>query len=330
MFYSIGKVAFISCLALLSSLATAASTQINFATAYAADSFQAQNLQKYADEVAQATAGQVIIKVHPAGSLLKPTEIYPGVRNGKADGGEVIMSSLAKEYPLLGIDALPFIVSGYGDARLLWEASRPSIDSILRSHGLQLLYSVPWPPQNLYSNRPITGMQDFKGLRMRVYNPTSERVAQLIGALPTTIQAIDVSKAIEVGEFDSMFTSSWTGVDTRAWTKMNYYYQANAWFPKNMVFISRKAFERLDKESQQKLLAAARVAEQRGWQLSRDTDRSSEEQLRARGVHVERIAPSIRSSFDRVGLTVMREWLRYAGREEQAVLIRYTTERARN
>ena len=109
------------------STAHAAQVEINLASAYAADNFQTQNLQQFADDVKKLTGGQVMMKIHPGGSLLKPTEIFSGVRTGKAEAGEVIMSSLAKENVMFGIDSLPFIVSGYEDARRMWDASRPSI-----------------------------------------------------------------------------------------------------------------------------------------------------------------------------------------------------------
>lgn len=316
------------CLALFSRVTSAASVEINMATAYAADSFQTINLQQYADEVAKATEGKVLVKLHPAGKLLKPTEIYSGVRNGKAEGGEVIMSSLAKEHPLFGMDALPFIVSGYHDARRMWDISRPAIEKLLSSHGLQLLYAVPWPPQNLYSRKEITAMKDFKGLRMRVYNPASERISELVGAKPVTIQVVDLNTAIAEGKLDLMLTSSWTGVDTKAWTGLRYYYQVNAWFPKNMVFISKKVFDRLDADTRKQMFDAAQVAEQRGWKLSQSTDREYENQLVANRIHVSTIDPFIRRYLDRIGENLAREWLKQAGNDELAVLLKYTTDRS--
>jgi TRAP-type C4-dicarboxylate transport system substrate-binding protein len=327
MFNGVRRVALAACMVLLTPLSSAASTQINFATAYAADSFQTENLQRYADEVARVTAGKVNIKLHPAGTLLKPTEIYSGVRSGKTEGGEVIMSSLAKEHPLFGMDALPFIVAGYDDARRLWTISRPGIEKVLTEHGLQLLYAVPWPPQNLYSNREVKSMQDFKGMRMRVYNSASERIAQLIGARPITIQAVDLGKALDEEKFDMMLTSSWTGVDMKAWSKLKYYYQVNAWLPKNMVFISKTVFNRLDADTQQKLLLAARTAEQRGWMLSESTDRTYEDVIRAHGMRVDKIDPLIRSALDRLGETFTTEWLRQAAQNEWTLLMKYSNGR---
>jgi TRAP-type C4-dicarboxylate transport system substrate-binding protein len=324
----VAKVLLVMCLVLFAHMSSAANTEINVATAYAADSFQTINLQQYADDVAKATDGKVFLKLHPAGKLLKPTEIYSGVRDGKAQGGEVIMSSLAKEHPLFGMDALPFIVSGYPDARRMWDISRPAIEKVLSGHGLQLLYAVPWPPQNLYSKQQINAMKDFKGLRMRVYNHASERISELVGATPVTIQVVELSNAIAAGKLDLMLTSSWTGVDTKAWTNLRYYYQVNAWFPKNMVFISKKIFDALDADTQKKLIDAAGVAEQRGWKLSQNTDREYENQLVANKIHVSTMDPFIRRYLDRIGENLAREWLKQAGHDELNILLKYTTERS--
>jgi TRAP-type C4-dicarboxylate transport system substrate-binding protein len=317
------------CIALCVQVAAHGSTvNINLATAYAADSFHTLNLQQYADEMAKASNGKVLIKIYPAGTLLKPTDIFQGVRDGKAEGGEVIMSSLAKEIPLFGMDALPFIVSGYTDARRMWEVSRPSVEKALSDRGLQLLYAVAWPPQNLYSREAITAMKDFKGLSMRTYNHATVRIAELIGAKPVTIQVIDLSRAIADGKLDLMLTSSWTGVETKSWSRMQHYYKVNAWFPKNVVFVSKKVFDGLDADAKKKLLTLAETAEQRGWKLSQNSDQDFESQLAANKIHVSNIDPFIRRYLDRIGENLAREWLKQAGNDELKVLLKYTTERS--
>lgn len=302
--------------------------EVRVATAYAADNFHAQNLQQYANDVLQATNGQVILKVHPAGTLLKPVEIFPGVQTGKAEAGEVIMSSLAKENPLFGMDSLPFIVSGYDDARRMWEASRPGTEKVLSEKGLQLLYAVPWPPQNLYAKHAINNLQDFKGLRMRTYTPATERIAELVHAKPVTIQVIELTKAIAEEKLDLMLTSSWTGVETKAWSKLHYYYKVNAWFPKNIVFINKMTFDKLGPYNQKKLLEAAHVAEARGWRLSQESDQNYENQLVVNKVHVSTMDPYIRIYLDRIGENLAREWLKQAGHDELKILLKYTTERS--
>lgn len=326
-FSSIRRWLLASCFFLLAQ-GVQAQTLIHMATAYGEDNFHTQNLQHYAEEVRKATGDKVVMRVHPAGSLIKPSAIYEGVRAGEAEGGEVIMSSLAKENPLFGMDALPFIVSGYEDARRMWEVSRAGIEQALDARGLKLLYAVPWPPQNLYSHNEIRSIGDFRGLRMRAYNPATERVAQLIRAKPVTIQVVNLAQAIEEGALDLMITSSGTGVETRAWTRLGYYYKVNAWIPKNVVFLRTAIFNKLDAASRSTLLRLARQAEERGWKLSEISDRDYEALLAAKKINVSTMDFFIRQYLDRIGENLAREWLKEAGHDELKVLLKYTTDRS--
>lgn len=312
----------------LSAVAAPAPVDIDLATAYAADNFQTRNLQQFADDVKTATEGRVNIRLYPGGRLLKPTEIFNGVRNGKAQAGKVIMSSLEKEELLFGMDSLPFITSGYEDARRMWAASRPAVEKSMEKRGLHVLYAVPWPPQNLYAAEQVDTIRDFSGRAMRVYNPTTERIAELVGGRAVSVQVVDLSKAIAARRVELMLTSSWTGVDTKAWRAMNYYYKVNAWLPKNMVFIRKDVFESLSAADRKIVSDGARVAEARGWQMSQESDMGYEKQLAANHMKVLGMDFMIRSYLDRVGETVAREWLKKAGVTELQVLLKYTTERS--
>lgn len=308
--------------------AAAQTIDIDLATAYAADNFQTRNIQQFADDVRTATDGRLNIRVHSGGRLLKPAEIFSGVREGRAEAGEVIMSSLEKEELLFGLDSLPFIVSGYDDARRMWQASRPAVEKAMQKRGLAVLYAVPWPPQNLYSVDEVVSIRDFSGRTMRVYNPTTQRIAELIGARPVTVQVVDLAKAISAKRVEMMLTSSWTGIDTKAWRTMDYYYKVNAWLPKNMVFIREDTLARLPEADRKILMDAARVAEARGWQLSQESDEIYEKQLVSNYVKVAGMDFMIRSYLDRIGETVAREWLKKAGVAELQVLLKYTTDRS--
>lgn len=321
-------IAIATCGWLLCSGTQAGAAELDFATAYAADNFQTQNLQAYADDVAAATDGKVRIKVHSGGSLLKPAVIFSGVQEGKAAGGEVIMSSLSSQNPLFGIDSLPFIVSGYADAKRMWEISRVRIAELMHDRGMRLLYAVPWPAQNLYSRVPIDSFAAFKGMRMRSYNPATNRIAELVHAQPVKIEVVDLTTAIAAGKLDMMLTSSWTGVETRAWSSLHYYYKVSAWIPKNMVFISDKVFDALDKDTRDQLIRLANVAEERGWKMSQNSDQAYENQLVANKVNVSTLDFFIRQYLDRIGESLAREWLKRAGHEELMVLLQYTTNRS--
>lgn len=163
---------------------------------------------------------------------------------------------------------------------------------------------------------------------MRTYSPATERIAELIGARPMTIQVVDLAKAISDEKLDLMFTSSGTGVDTKAWTKLQHYYKVSAWIPKNIVFIQKKLFAKLDAPTRKKIADAAQVAEKRGWKLSQESDQVYENQLAANKINVSTLEPFIRKYLDRIGENLTREWLKRAGNEELSILLKYTTERS--
>ncbi|MBA4282267.1 MAG: C4-dicarboxylate ABC transporter, partial [Ralstonia sp.] len=149
-----------SALSLISAAQASAET-LRVATPYPAVNFHTQNLQAFASAVSSATNGGLKLEVYPNGTLLKPAAIFDGVKDGKAEAGEVMLSTLAQRDPLFGVDSIPFVVSGYNDARLLWDASRSHIEALMKANGLRLLYAVPWPPQNLYSETPIARLSDL-------------------------------------------------------------------------------------------------------------------------------------------------------------------------
>ncbi len=65
--------------------------------------------------------------------------------------GEFILSGMANENPLFGVDSIPFLATSYADAKTLYDATRPALDKVLAAQGMKLLFSVPWPGQSLYA-----------------------------------------------------------------------------------------------------------------------------------------------------------------------------------
>lgn len=308
-------------------LAARAAAPWRLATAYPADTHHAENLQWYAQRLAEAMPSAPALEIHPGGKLVKPAEIFEAVRSGRVEAGEVIMSSQEKENPVFGIDSVPFLVRNMDDARELWATSRAAVAQALYAKGLQLLYAVPWPAQNLYSSRPVNSLADLKGLKMRAYNPATQKIAELVGAQPTVIQVVDLPKAIEEGRVESMITSSWTGVQAQAWTKLANYYEVNAWIPKNMVFVNKAMFDALPAAARQAMLARAAEAETRGWGLSRGFALQYDQQLMRQKVKIQEPSVYLQGELRRLGERLTREWLRTAGQQSLGIMLKFEQSR---
>jgi TRAP-type C4-dicarboxylate transport system substrate-binding protein len=289
-------------------------------TAYPVSSFQTENLQVFANEVDKATAGKLKITLHPGASLYKANEIKRAVQTGQVQAGEFILSGHSNENPLFGTDSLPFLADSYAEARKLAQIERPHIEKLLASQGMKLLYTVPWPGQSLYSTKPIESTADLKGTKMRAYNPATSRIAQLAGAQPTTIQLAELGQALATGAVENFLTSSASGVENKLYESVKHFYRVNAWLPKNAVVVSQKAFDALDKPTQDTLVKAAATAQERGWKLSEAKDTEFQKELVAKGMKVNDPSPALKKDFKAIGDKLTADWLAAAGADGKAII----------
>jgi TRAP-type transport system periplasmic protein len=296
------------------------------ATGYRIESFHGKNLVDFAQTVSKATAGKLTIELHPNNTLAKLNDIRAAVQDGKIQAGETIMTSMVKDLPAAGADSVPFVVGTYADALRLWQVQRSGIERALATKGLKVLYAVPWPPQGLYSKKPINTDADFKGTKMRTYNPATIRIAELLGAQPVDVPMVDVAKALAEGRMDNMITSSVTGSENKVWSHLKYYYEINAWFPKNIVFVNAAAFNALPADVQKEVMVAADAAQVRGWAMSQAANTDATNELKANGIKVDRVSSELGNKLKRLGEKFSREWVRSVGNEANTIFVPFYTQ----
>jgi len=300
-----------------------AQTKWDLPTAYPASNFHTENIVEFAADVDKATGGRLKIQVHPNASLFKAPEIKRAVQGAQAQAGEMLWVNYENENALFGIDGVPFLATSYGDAMKLWKASRKPLEEQLAKQGLRVLFSVPWPPQGIYSKRPINSAADMKGLKWRAYSPATARIAELVGAQPITIQAAEVTQALATGAIDSMMTSGATGYDTKVYETVRNFYDTQAWLPKNVVIVNQKAFDALDATAQSAVLKASSAAEVRGWRASEEKTTWYLDQLRKNGMNVAAPSAILKADLRKIGDAMLEDWLKKTGGEGKAVVEAY-------
>jgi TRAP-type C4-dicarboxylate transport system substrate-binding protein len=205
----------------------------------------------------------------------------------------------------------------------LYKASRKAMDDRLAKQGMMLLFTVPWPPQGIYSKRPLASVADMKGLKWRAYSPATGKIAELVGAQPVTIQAAEVPQALATGVMDSYMSSGATGFDSKTYEHIKNWYDTQAWLPKNAVIVNKKAFDALDKPTQQAVLKAAAAAETRGWKLSEEKNGWYLDQLKQKGMNIAKPSEQLMADMRKVGNVMLAEWLRKVGDDGRKVIDAY-------
>jgi len=312
-------------LALFTSLtATAyAATSWDMPTPYPDATFHTKNIAQFAADVEKATGGELVIKLHTAGSLFKHPEIKNAVRGGQVPAGEFFMSLLGNEHAVFSADSQPFLATNYDDAAKLWAAQKPIVEKLLDKQGLMPLFSVPWPPQGLYTKKSITKVEDIKGIKFRTYNATLEKLANKLGAAPTQVEVPDLPQAFSTGRVEAMITSPSTGANSKAWDFVTDFTDIQAWLPKNVVVVNKKAFRRLDKDVQAALLEAAAAAEKRGWEMSKQETAEKIKIMADNGMKIVTPTPELMEGLKAVGAAIVSEWEKEAGAEGTELLKAY-------
>ena len=277
-----------------------AQTKWDLPAAYPATNFHSVTLTEFANDVDKATGGKLKITVHPGASLFKAPEIKRAVQGGQAQAGEILLANFANEWPIYAADGMPFLADSYDEAMKLYKAQKPLLEKKLASDGMMLLYSVPWPPQGIYSKKPINSAADLKGIKWRAYSPATARIAELVGAQAVTVQAAEVSQAFATGVAESMMSSGSTGADSKLYEHVKYWYDTQAWLPKDAVIVNKKAFDALDKPTQDAVLKAAADAEVRGWAASKKTNTDSLEKLKAGGMQIMQPSAQLKADMKKV------------------------------
>jgi TRAP-type C4-dicarboxylate transport system substrate-binding protein len=300
-----------------------AQTKWNLPSPYPADNPHTVNLAAFAKDVADGSGGKLTIALHPGASLFKGPDIKRAVATGQAQVGEVLISVHENESAIFGIDVVPFLATSFDDARKLWKASRPAIEQKLGAQGLMVLLGVTWPPQGIFSKKEINTIEDMKGLKWRAYNVGTARIGELVGAQAVTIQAAELPQALATGVVNAFMSSGATGYDSKVWESLTYFYDTQAWLPKNVTFVNKAAFDALDKPTQEVVLKAAAAAEERGWKSWQEKTRWYLDQLAAKGMKVQPPSAALAAGFKKVGEQLTTDWLKKAGADGQAVVDAY-------
>jgi TRAP-type C4-dicarboxylate transport system substrate-binding protein len=319
----------LTAIALVASASTFAQTKWDLPAAYPATNFHTENLVQFAADVDKATAGKLKITVHANASLFKANEIKRAVQGGQAQIGEVLLVSFENENPIYGADGIPFLASSYADSKKLYAAQKPALNKLLDAQGMKLMYTVAWPPQGIYSKKPLASVADLRGIKWRAYSPATAKIAELIGAQPVTIQAAELGQALATGVVESYMSSGSTGYDSKTYESIKYWYDTQAWLPKNAIIVNKKAFDSLDAPTQAALTKAAADAELRGWKLSEEKNEWYKKALTEKGMNIVVPPAKLVSDMKQVGSIMLADWQKKAGAEGEALVSSFKTAQAK-
>jgi TRAP-type C4-dicarboxylate transport system substrate-binding protein len=158
---------------------------------------------------------------------------------------------------------------------------------------------------------------------MRVYDSTGLEFGKLAGIAARKMPFSEVYPAMKAGLLDSMYTSSVSGVDAKAWEVLQVFTPINIVGPVNMINVNQAAWDKLPKGIRETVLEIAAEMEDEMWNLAGDTDRKSRQTLVENGMKVIPVNQSFRKELNDMGVQLRKAWAEKAGKEASAILDDY-------
>ncbi len=291
---------------------------------YPAGNFHSVGAKTFADRVAKATNGELTIVLHPGSALgFKGPELLRGVAEGVLSIAEIPTGMVEGDAPVLALTAQPFISSNAFEQRLLYQLSKPVYAKVLKRFNQKTLYTSVWPFSGIYTQRAIRSEADLKGLKRRVYDGTGLSFGKATGIAARKMPFGEVYPAMKAGLLDSMYTSSVSGVDAKAWEILKFFTPINIVGPVNMVNVNINAWNKLPKKIQAIVMEIAAQMEDEMWNLAGDMDRKSRAKLMENGMTIDPVTKEFRSQLDKLGDKLRGDWAKKAGTDAKDILKEY-------
>lgn len=198
------------------------------------DSSQAvktQFVQKWADEVKEATNGRVEITVYAGGTLASAQDALDAVKQRTCDMAICFTSFFPGQFPMTEVVSLPMtgIDNAVQATNVLWDLWEESeaLQNELANYKVLMLYSNP---NNIIgTTTPVYTADDMKGLKLRVSSGTPSDMSVAWGATPMSISSSEIYQSVEKGVLDG-YLIDYTGVNawslyevTKYYTEMPFY-----------------------------------------------------------------------------------------------------------
>ncbi|EHA14895.1 TRAP transporter substrate-binding protein [Halomonas sp. HAL1] len=314
-------------------LAFAASSQVMAATswdlplAWPADNYIVENVSQFADEVSEATDNEVSITLHPGGSLgFKGPEMFSAVRDGLIPIGDMLLNQQTGSNPLLGLESLPYLIDSFDELREFSKAYRPLLDEIFAENNQKILFTIPWPQQQIYATNEINTIEDMEGVKIRTYDRSSTEIFEAAGMTPVQLPWGEVVPSLAAGVIDAVATSSPSAVDGSFWEFVNYGYPTRQTWNTNVVSVNLDYWSELSDKEQSAILEVANRLEPEFWESAKQVDEKMMKTLAENGIKNQDISEELRNNLKERAAPLREAALEEMGQNASKVIERFNAQ----
>jgi len=267
----------ISAVALLGVATPAAAQAVQINIAHGGDPVHPWHAasQEFAKEVAEKSGGNIKVNIFTAGQMGSDREMLESTQSGALQMSAISTMAMSGFEPSLQIFDLPYLMPSYEVAyKVLDGEIGTKVAEKLVSKGVRNLAYWENDFRQLSNNkRPITGVVDLAGLKIRVpETPILISWLEGLGAIPTPIAYTELYTALQQGVVDGQDNGIFLSHSAKYYEVQKYYTLTNHIYAPVAFLINEEFYQSLSDEHR-KIIQEAAVK-------SRDFQRNLSSQLR--------------------------------------------------
>ena len=272
-------------------------------------------LQGWANEVEKATSGRVkftMLPKHPSA----PPGTFDAVRDGLVDLSYVTASytparhilPLMAELPGAGETAL---INSVAYSRIYWKY----FDKVGEYKGVKLLGVFTHGPGQMFTKRPVSGINDVQGLKIRTGGGIAEAVAKALGTAAFVKPAPESYELLQSGVADGTFFP----LESIVSFKLDTVLEQATLFPGGMYssafgfFMNEDKWNKIPKEDQAIIekLSGEHLARLAGnsWD---EADKKGLDALKKSGVKIVNASPAFVAEVQKRSAPIVDDWIKKA------------------
>ena len=145
-------------------------------------------------------------------------DIYNLLGQGVFDVAMTVADYAVADAPELeGLD-VPLLALSADEARAMVDAARPMVNDIYRDRfNSHVLAIAPYPPQVVFCNAEIAGLDDLQGLKVRASGRMTAKLLEALGAEGVNVSFSEVPGALQKGVVDCAVTGAGSGYSAGWW-----------------------------------------------------------------------------------------------------------------
>lgn len=274
-----------------------------------------ENLTKFfMEEATRLSDGEISFEYFPAQQMGKAKDMLSLTQSGVLDIGYIAPAYVSDKMPLGSVGELPeAITTACEGVTAYWEIAKPGgvlDEAEIAPQGMRLLAIWVLPPYQAYTaKRELTGLDSFKGMKIRASGSAMELTARKLGAVPVQMPAPEVREGVSRGTLDGLFfgASSLLPYEIAPYLAQGSKGVNFATFVVTYM-ISQSRWDGLSPEVQAALTEAGETATFRGCKISDELDATDKASIAEGGVTYVDFPPEEKAKIEAILAEVGAEW----------------------